>query len=74
MSSLGELRYRFNSATAGAVDAGTVQLDAHTMRWAQGEAAAQSLSQALALTAISAVMPRDEAQARLDLPSVHLLR
>ena len=56
------------------MDAGTVQLDAHTMRWAQGEAAAQSLSQALALTALSAVMPRDEAQARLDLPSVHLLR
>jgi len=73
ISSLDELRYRFDSTIAGAVDSGTVQLDDHTVRWVHGEGS-HSLTQELALATLSAVMPHDDARARLDLPAVHLLR
>ena len=69
---LKDLRYAFDGATVGYTDDRSVRLDEATKVWVEGEGT-QSLWQALAEVALSAVMPRRDAQATLDLPAAHLL-
>jgi SAM-dependent methyltransferase len=72
VTSVEDLRFRFNGAAAGIADDGRIGLDAHTRLWVEREGT-QSLAQTVALSALSCFMPLAEAQARLDLPKVLLL-
>ena len=73
VASLDVLRYRFDGGTAGSVDDGTIRLDEHTQCWIEADGASQSFAQTVMLAALSTLMPRCDAQAKLDLPAVHLL-